>query len=526
MSSKRKPAMGRAGITGKEAKEQSRRRAVDLSTQRRDALLRSKRLRRVFEDGDGNGDGLFTSLDPLALQTAVNQAVRQAASSQASQDGRLAGDLRYLRKLLSEGEESASGAVLEAGAVPVLVSALQPGPTGPHAVEASLEAGWALAYLAGGSHAVASAVLPASPALIAHLSCGMGAPLAEVSAWAIGNLAADCSEFSDTLVANGAVRALAELMFSVGRGVGAHETVVAAITASWALANLVRFSSVAAKQLLAAPQAPTRLLEMLSLDHPKIVTEVAWLLTYLLSRDPGQIEPVLASGVVAPLIRLLSSSVGKLEADLDGSRATLTPVLRCLGNIAAGPDLQAARDLVSAEGGVGVRCMVECLNSSHRGLQKEAAWALSNIAGSPDKMGPSAVKNSGAVPVLLDMTRRCAFDVKKEVAFTLANVCVGSEKEEPDVEFLQSVISTEHNLLETFLSFMKSPDMEAARLGIRFVEVVLRVVPNGPKLVESADGIFALEELQFKGPEDLQRLAADLVDKYYGEDYGLEDDAM
>lgn len=54
---------------------------------------------------------------------------------------------------------------------------------------------------------------------------------------------------------------------------------------------------------------------------------------------------------------------------------------------------------------------------------------------------------------------------------------------------------------------------------------VLRGMPNGegPKLVEQEDGIEAMERLQFHQNEDLRNMANGLVDKYFGEDYGLDE---
>lgn len=40
--------------------------------------------------------------------------------------------------------------------------------------------------------------------------------------------------------------------------------------------------------------------------------------------------------------------------------------------------------------------------------------------------------------------------------------------------------------------------MEAAELGVQFAEMVLRVMPNGQQAIEAADGIDALESLQFR----------------------------
>lgn len=50
-------------------------------------------------------------------------------------------------------------------------------------------------------------------------------------------------------------------------------------------------------------------------------------------------------------------------------------------------------------------------------------------------------------------------------------------------------------------------------------------MPNGegPKLVEIEDGIEAMERFQFHDNEDLRNIANGLVDKYFGEDYGLDE---
>lgn len=59
----------------------------------------------------------------------------------------------------------------------------------------------------------------------------------------------------------------------------------------------------------------------------------------------------------------------------------------------------------------------------------------------------------------------------------------------------------------------------------RFVQA-MRALPDGkgPKLVEKEDGIAALEELQFHDNEELRIMSNTLVDKYFGEEYGLEEE--
>jgi hypothetical protein len=46
-------------------------------------------------------------------------------------------------------------------------------------------------------------------------------------------------------------------------------------------------------------------------------------------------------------------------------------------------------------------------------------------------------------------------------------------------------------------------------------------MPGGQQAVEVADGIDALEALELQSHPQLQTAAARLVDKYFGEDYGL-----
>lgn len=54
----------------------------------------------------------------------------------------------------------------------------------------------------------------------------------------------------------------------------------------------------------------------------------------------------------------------------------------------------------------------------------------------------------------------------------------------------------------------------------------MRALPNGkgPKLVEKEDGIAAMEELQFHDNEELRIMSNILVDQYFGEDYGFEEE--
>ena len=82
----------------------------------------------------------------------------------------------------------------------------------------------------------------------------------------------------------------------------------------------------------------------------------------------------------------------------------------------------------------------------------------------------------------------------------------------------------EAGALPLFLGLIRLPDTEVARLGLSFTQVVLDLMKGGVKMVEEQDGIDAIESVQYADDEYLSGLSNFLVNKYYGEDYGLEEE--
>ncbi|GLT89714.1 hypothetical protein SLE2022_076890 [Rubroshorea leprosula] len=174
-----------------------------------------------------------------------------------------------------------------------------------------------------------------------------------------------------------------------------------------------------------------------------------------------------------------------------------------------------------------IKVLVKCLQSEHRVLKKEAAWVLSNIAaGSIEHK--QLIYSSEALPLLLRLLSLATFDIRKEVAYVLGNFSVAPTEGDggkPNliVEHLVSLV--QKGCLSGFIDLVRSADTEAERLGLQFMELVLWGMPNGegPKLVEREDGIDAMERFQFHENEGLRNMANGLVDKYFGEDYGLDE---
>ncbi|KAH7432282.1 hypothetical protein KP509_07G016500 [Ceratopteris richardii] len=496
---------------GNVAGERRRKQAIIIGKERRDAVVRAKRMRRA----DDNDEGMMYD-EPFSDKIINEETVRAvqelkflfSSSSKDSSQKKIEA-LRKLRRLLSCSSNPPVASAVEAGVVPILVKCLEFGSSDEQLVEAA----WSLTNIASGDSELTLAILPALPLLIAHLGERSAAPVAEQCAWAVGNVAGEGEQARDLLSSQGALLPLAKLLLL--------NKPMLVKTAAWALSNIIKGpSSKAAVELFKVDGLSEAIIRHLTKGDEELVVEIAWVVVYITSLAESQTKLLIKSGLLPPLVAWLSSSE---------SLSLLTPVLRSVGNLVAGDNsntdalLDAAKDLPGGLFG----CLVRCLGSEHRTLQKEAAWTVSNIvAGSLQHK--QLVFGSRVVPTLLHLLATSTFDVRKEAAFALGNLSVmpagESQLPQPIMEHLSMLV--ERGCLPGFINLVKSPDLEASRLGLQFLELVLRGLPNGQgsKLVEKEEGLAALEVLEYHDNDDLRSMANELIDKYYGEDYGLEEE--
>ncbi|KAG9453449.1 hypothetical protein H6P81_006353 [Aristolochia fimbriata] len=496
---------------GNMAATRRRQYAVNVGKERREALIRTKRLCR---EGLGSEEDQDMNLDEkqLVLDSQTSQTVEELKSLILLQGKGSAlkkvDVLRNLRRLLSRSEVPPVEAAVKAGVVPLLVQCLSFG--SPE--EQILEAAWCLTNIAAGEAEQTKALLPALPLLIAHLGEKSSIPVAEQSAWALGNVAGEGEEMRNILLAQGVLPPLARMMLS-DKGSTAR-------TAAWALSNLIKGPDPkAANQLIKIEGALDAVVRHLGEADEELATEVAWVVVYLSALSNTASDLLVKRECVQLLVQRLAAS---------SSLQLLIPVLRSLGNLIAGDSRVTSDILVPGQCITDsiILALTKCLKSEHRVLKKESAWVLSNVAAG-SLAHKQLVYSSSATQVLLRLLSTAPFDIKKEVAYAIGNLCVApTEGGRPPGVILEHLSSFVRNgCLSGFISMVKSPDIEAARLGLQFLELVMRGLPNGEgvKLVEEEDGIDAMERFQFHENEELRLMANGLVDKYFGEDYGLED---
>jgi len=254
--------------------------------------------------------------------------------------------------------------------------------------------------------------------------------------------------------------------------------------------------------------------------------EAAWVVAYATNGPLAHLNRFISLGLIPQLLSRIESSTNEmLSGDDDvcfASQALLTPLLHALGNVAAGGGSTAAAELLAPErvNGGALKSIVVCAESRHHGLQRLASWILASIAGFPGRDGLEVLKLIGAIPVLKSLLKEQPFQVRKEAAFALANVAAGGGGCAGDAEAMNSLFGTDIDAVRAMVSLMRSADADAALLGLQFTEMLLRLLPSGVREVEAADGIDALEALQFgsSAPEEVKQAAAALVDRYWSID--------
>ncbi|XP_042419059.1 importin subunit alpha-2-like [Zingiber officinale] len=489
--------------------------AVAVRKEKREALIRTKRLCReaLFEDnklspeGDMNIDEEKTVLDAQTsqivddLKSALTYHGKGAAQKKVE-------TLRELRWLLSRSEVPPVKAALQAGVIPLLVQCFALGSPD----EQLLEAAWCLTNIAAGEPEETKSLIPALPLLVAHIGEKSSVLIAEQCAWALGNVAGEGEELRNILLAQGALLPLARLMLS-NEGSAAR-------TAAWALSNLIKGPNPkAATELIEIKGVLDAIVQHLRKPDDELATEVAWVVVYLSALSETAIDLMLKSDVVQLLVVKLAASE---------SLQLLIPVLRSLGNLVAADGYMTDKVLIAGNSIADQTLLglIKCLKSEHWVLKKEAAWVLSNLAAGSIKH-KELIYSSAATPLLIHLLSNAPFDIRKEAAYTLANLCVAplNDAEQPSiiVHHLSSIVK--NGCLPGFVHLVRSADVQSARLGLQFLELVMRGMPNGegPKLVEEEDGIDAMERFQFHENEEIRIMANGLVDKYFGEDYGLEE---
>ncbi|KAL0316256.1 UNVERIFIED_CONTAM: Importin subunit alpha-9 [Sesamum radiatum] len=309
---------------GSVAVQRRREHAVMVGKERREALMRTKRLCRVGVSSENADipveDDMTMDEEQSVLEDQTLKAVEELKHAIAYQGKgamqKRVGALRELRRLLSKSEYPPVEAALKAGVMPTLVQCLSFGSPD----EQLLEAAWCLTNIAAGKPEETKALLPALPLIIAHMGEKSSLPVAEQCAWALGNVAGEGEELRNILLSQGALQPLARMMLP-NKGSTVR-------TAAWALSNLIKGPDPkAATDLIRIDGVLDAILRHLKRGDEELATEVAWVVVYVTALSNFATSMLAKSDLLQIIVDRLASS---------NSLQLLIPLLRGLGNLVAG----------------------------------------------------------------------------------------------------------------------------------------------------------------------------------------------
>jgi hypothetical protein len=390
--------------------------------------------------------------------------------------------IRHYRKMLSNEKDPPVEEIISAGLTPRFVELL----TYDKTPIVQFEAAWALTNITSGTseqtkHVVELGVVP----YFIKLLQSPNENVRDQTIWALGNITGDSTTFRDLVLRSGAMRPmLAQFQMSANPSL-LHN-------ATWTLSNFCRGKPRPDFELVR--MAIPTLTQLLYQQDDEILTDACWALSYMSDGEDVNIQCVVDSGVITRLIELLGHPKDSVK----------TPALRTIGNIATGNDVQTQILLNHSL----LPSLLPLMSHPKRNIRKESCWTVSNItAGNNEQI--SNVFMSGLVPPLVHAMTHGEFDVKKEAAWAISNATVGATTEQ--IQYL-----VDQECLQPLCDLLSVKDGSIVTVVLEALENILKT--DGPyvPLVEAANGLDKLDDLQNHSNHMIYEKAVGLLEKYFG----------
>ncbi|XP_026773467.3 transmembrane and coiled-coil domain-containing protein 6 [Pangasianodon hypophthalmus] len=477
-----------------EFKQKRREHEKVLRQARRDRQLVSKR--HLLNEEEQEKDLMETNHAPLS-QNQIQEMVHNVQRGGEEK----AAHLVILRKALRDPQTHLIFTKLE-NSMYVLVGQLS-----GHNPQCQLEAVRCLHELSNSPHpGVGQSCLSATPYLLTYLS-SPSAKLTELCLYTLGNLWPEGSLVKEKLLLQGIVPALANCIQNQRCNLAVMEAV------GFTLSQLLQDKD-AADKVISMVMTSGMVPHLISLLTPDpdfgmgAAIECAWCLHYIASRT-ADTSTLITEGLLSQCsnhLVTLGGAVAKGSTN-DGMELLIWPLLRCLGNMLASGECEAAGCSAGIED---VRLLAAlCVFSqayltSHCALSRESLWVLNNLtAGS--LVFCSAVLYLKMVPDLLQLLP-FSNGINTMVLRVLGNVAHNGPG--------YCIQLTQAGLLSVLCATLKMADPDIVTLSL---EVLHLLTASSPQVAEEfirLEGIPLLEAIQYNSEEE-QRLRATYILDFY-----------
>lgn len=487
------------GINAEDTRRRRGETSFELRKATRDEQLQKRRQLRSSAPEETTDVAVTTG--PLN----VSQIPALKAEIMTNDKARITNGVRQFRKLLSIAERPPIRDVIAAGIVPRLVQCLK---SGDHTL--TFEAAWALTNIASGTQDQTRVVLESGAVpLFVQLLGSPNKDVKEQSVWALGNIAGDCDTFRDGVLKTGALRKLMQLCAPP------HNSISLLRNATWVISNLCR----------GRPQPPFEAVKpaiaclawlLNNCKDEEVLIDAAWALSYLTDDNTEgniKIQAVLQHGVAPMLVKLLGHHMNKI----------CTPVLRTVGNIVTGTDIQTQEMLNKGL----LPALMPLLVNQKRTIRKEACWTISNITAGTSQQIQTCIDQS-VLPPLITVLNSDEFNVKKEACWALSNITNNGKREHVMYLAKQGVIPPMCNVLSC-------SDPKIVLVALQCLENTLKIGQEESErsgadnvycdIIEECGGLDHLEKLQHHDNDDVYSKSAAILSTFFAGE-AAEDEAM
>jgi len=158
------------------------------------------------------------------------------------------------------------------------------------------------------------------------------------------------------------------------------------------------------------------LARLINNDDVEAISDACWALSFLSDGDNDRIQTVCnAQGLCSRLVELLDHPSFTIQ----------TPTVRTVGNIVSGDEHHT--QLIIDCGALPL--LNSLVQSSKRGIKKEACWVISNIAAG-NKSQKQAVIDAGLTSTIVHLLSNADNEIKKEAAWVIANLAEGGSPDQ------------------------------------------------------------------------------------------------